>query len=142
MGAAEQTLIALMVLVAVGGYLWAILDAARTPRTAYQSIGHSKIGWLVVIIIGTGAGIGLYLVAARPQLRGWLIDQQSDGALGEEEDAKRYLRLFGLLGSLVGLSWLAAGLIGGVPWWVVVGTALTMAGAFLLLAIRESNPTG
>ena len=142
MSAAEQTLTSVLVVVAVGGYLWAIADAARMPRAAYQSIGHSKVGWLVIVIIGTGAGIGLYLFAARPKLRRWLTDQRPDGAADAENQAKRHLRLFGLLGSLLGLSWLAAGLIGAVTWWVVVGAALTMAGAIFLLAIRESNPAG
>ena len=142
MSAGEVILTTLLVVVAVGGYLWAIADAARMPKGAYQSIGHSKIGWLVVMVFGMGVGIGLYLIAARPKLRRWLIDPPPDRAPNAEEQAKRQLRLFGLLGSLLGLSWIAAGLVGAVTWWVVVGAALSMAGAVFLFAIRESNPAG
>jgi Protein of unknown function (DUF2516) len=75
--ASGLTLLApLILLVMIGVPIWAIADAARTPREAFVSAGSSKGMWITLVavftlftgIIGFVLAI-IYLVSVRPRVR-------------------------------------------------------------------------
>jgi hypothetical protein len=52
----------------------AIIDAANQPAPAFYAAGSNKTAWIVVLIVATVLGIGLflggwYLIAVRPRVR-------------------------------------------------------------------------
>ena len=63
-----DVLILLGVAIAVGIPLWAIIDAARRPASAFQQIGSDKTRWIVISSTVASASI-VYLASARPRLQ-------------------------------------------------------------------------
>ncbi len=59
-----DVLILLGVAIAVGIPLWAIIDAARRPASAFQQIGSDKTRRIVIVVASI-----VYLASARPRLQ-------------------------------------------------------------------------
>jgi hypothetical protein len=54
--------------------LMAVVDAANRPGTAFYAAGSNKSAWVVVLVVATVLGIGVflggrYLIAVRPKVR-------------------------------------------------------------------------
>jgi hypothetical protein len=67
-------LIVIVVLVAVAVPLWAVVDAASRPASAFFGAGSNKTIWIVVIVVSWFIGLGLflggfYLLFTRPKVR-------------------------------------------------------------------------
>ena len=61
--------------VTVGLAIWAVVDLARRPEATFTGVTMSKVGWLLLIVLGTVlcAVVGLvssinYLAFVRPKL--------------------------------------------------------------------------
>lgn len=76
-GAPELLVILLLVggLVALGGVVWAVIDAAGHPEWAWQQAGQSKVVWIVVPIVALVLCgvfslilVGVYFTSIRPQV--------------------------------------------------------------------------
>jgi hypothetical protein len=68
-------LIVIVVLVAIAVPLWAVVDAASRPASAFFGAGSNKTIWIVVIVVSWFIGLGLflggfYLLFTRPKVRG------------------------------------------------------------------------
>ena len=67
--------IALVILLfAVAVPIWAIVDAANRPATAFYGAGSNRTAWIVVIVIAWLIGFGFflggfYLLFTRPKVR-------------------------------------------------------------------------
>jgi hypothetical protein len=73
---AQAVWIVLLGLASFGAVVWAVLDAAMRPGTAFRDAGQSKALWIVLPIVGLGlfavAGgiLGVvYLTVIRPKVR-------------------------------------------------------------------------
>jgi hypothetical protein len=72
----SATALILLAVVGLGLTVWAIVDAATTPSSAFRAAGKSKGMWISLIavlylvtgIIGTVLAI-VYLASIRPQVR-------------------------------------------------------------------------
>jgi hypothetical protein len=49
-------------------YLWALVDALRTPASAWQAAEQNQLLWVGVMIFATVLGAVLYVLIARPKL--------------------------------------------------------------------------
>ena len=54
--------------------LWAVVDAAQRPATAFYGAGSNKATWIVVIAVSWFFGLGFflggfYLLVTRPKVR-------------------------------------------------------------------------
>src|SRR3989442_2724441 len=57
--------------------VWTVIDATSRPRKAWAAAGRSKTAWVVSLILGSIAGVGIggvivaiaYVVWVRPQVR-------------------------------------------------------------------------
>lgn len=56
-------------LVLTGVWLWSLVDALRIDDRFWYSAGHSKILWVLVIVLLGILGSLLYVVMPRPALR-------------------------------------------------------------------------
>lgn len=55
-------LMALVILfLGVGVPLWAVIDAASRPATAFYGAGSNKTAWIAVIVVAFLLGIGVFL---------------------------------------------------------------------------------
>jgi hypothetical protein len=64
----------LILLCAVAVPIWAVVDAANRPTTAFYGAGSNKTAWIVVIVVAWLIGIGFflggfYLIFTRPKVR-------------------------------------------------------------------------
>lgn len=62
------------VVLAIGLPVWAIADALSRPAPAFYGAGSNKTAWIMVLLVTTLIGIGLflsafYLIAVRPKVR-------------------------------------------------------------------------
>jgi hypothetical protein len=73
-GAPELVIIA-VVLVSIAVPVWALVDAAQRPDTAFRAAGQSKTLWIVLSALGLVVPVlgpvlpVVYLLAIRPQVR-------------------------------------------------------------------------
>ncbi|MEX2458272.1 MAG: PLD nuclease N-terminal domain-containing protein [Actinomycetota bacterium] len=49
--------------------IWAVIDAATKPDSAWQAADQSKIVWILVALFVPIAGALAYLIAIRPKVR-------------------------------------------------------------------------
>lgn len=68
LGPGELFLI-ILVFGVLGFWLWAIVDAASTPRQVWEAAGQNQPLWIVLTILLGVLGACLYVLAARPMLR-------------------------------------------------------------------------
>jgi hypothetical protein len=61
------TLVVLLVSVVLP--IWALVDAAVRPDTAYRTIGQNKVLWILLSLFTWVVGPLAYLLAIRPKLR-------------------------------------------------------------------------
>lgn len=60
-------LLPLIGLVLFGVWIYALVDAIRTPEEAFQT--GTQLIWVIVILLGSVIGAIIYLVMGRPQHR-------------------------------------------------------------------------
>lgn len=68
-------LVAVVLAVALGIPLWAIIDASRRPASSFQQIGSDKTRWVLLLVLltvffnlGGIVAVGVYLASVRPKL--------------------------------------------------------------------------
>lgn len=71
---ADLLILLLVLLVAIGVPIWAIVDAATRPAGAFSDTGSNKTTWIVLIVafwlVGLGFLVGgFYLLFTRPKVR-------------------------------------------------------------------------
>jgi hypothetical protein len=67
-------IVLVVLLCAVAVPIWAIVDAATRPATAFYGAGSNKTAWIVVVVIAWLIGFGFflggfYLLFTRPKVR-------------------------------------------------------------------------
>ena len=62
-------LFALLVIPFTAFYVWALVDALRTPAQVWDAAGQNQLLWVGVMVFLTLLGAVLYVLVARPQLR-------------------------------------------------------------------------
>ncbi len=68
-------LVVVIVAVALGIPLWAIIDASRRPASSFQQVGSDKTRWILTLVLltiffnlGGIVAAGVYLATVRPKL--------------------------------------------------------------------------
>jgi phospholipase D-like protein len=59
----------IMMVVALGGWVWAIANIAHYSGTEWDASGQSAVVWVVILIFLPLLGLILYLTVARPKLK-------------------------------------------------------------------------
>jgi hypothetical protein len=67
--AALFVILVLMVIPAIAFFLWALVDALRTPLRVWEEAEQHQLLWVAVVVFVTLIGPILYLLIARPRLR-------------------------------------------------------------------------
>jgi hypothetical protein len=70
----DLLVVSVLLFCAIAVAIWAIVDAAHRPATAFYGAGSNKTAWIVVIVIAWIIGLGFflggfYLLAIRPKVR-------------------------------------------------------------------------
>lgn len=68
-GGLFSTLFLLVALPLFVVYVWALVDALRTPTSVWEAAEQNQLVWVAVILFVAVLGAILYLMIARPQLR-------------------------------------------------------------------------